>query len=451
MLWRTVALAALALGCTRTAGTQPRPFPGGPEEPRRIFYEAAHRLDNDTSRARVDVLYRIDRDFFVSFRNPDSSLNAPFRRHGELVVELLDSLDISRAREIRRIDLTEAAAGPSAAPRWVAGVATLHIQPGKYRIVVELEDLESERRFLERNRMIDVRTAPSDTLPDSDPILLAGLPAAGSPDCVPQNFGGDAEFGITGALAVELYGTVPDTTRWRLTLTTPPGSRTEEEPRVVLDTTATPLLFPGTLQIQEIPGGETVHYAITPGTVPATTLLLPLPLEKLPLRSYLLHAQMFRNGVPLNVTMHFRNVWPAMPLSMRDVDMALDALRYVTTPDLLDSLQHGSFETRRDNLEAFWKPRDPNPETAYNEVMTEYYRRVDYTQRTFGSMREPDGFKTDRGRIYILHGPPSRIERTLDPRTGYTEVWTYDSSRKTFVFVDQNKSGTYVLVPSKHP
>jgi GWxTD domain-containing protein len=451
---RALALAAaLALVCAGPAVAQPRAFPDPPKDARRVFYEAVSVIDGDSSLARVDVLYRIDRDFFVSFRNPDSSAAPPFRRHGELVLELLDSADNSRAREIHRIEIAEAGGeAPSPDRQWYAGVASLHLPRGRYTLVVELDDLESERRFLERNRMIDVRTARGDTLPEGGPLMLAGTPTAGTTECVPQNFGGDVGFGSPGALAIGLKGKLPDSSRFHYTLTTAPGPRSPEEPVVLLDTTVAPVVFQGMLQLRAGAEGDTVRYDMVPGGTPATLAVLPLPLETLPLRSYELHARMLRHGAPVvGFTVRFRNVWPDMPFSLQDVDKALDALRYVTTPDQLDSLESGPFEARRDHLEAFWKPRDRTPGTAYNEVMTEYYRRVDHTIRTFGSIRDPDGSRTDRGRIYILHGPPSRIERTLDPRTGFSEVWTYSSPRKTFVFVDQNKSGTYVLVPSKQP
>ena len=67
----------------------------------------------------------------------------------------------------------------------------------------------------------------------------------------------------------------------------------------------------------------------------------------------------------------------------RDVDYALDMLRYVTTERVLDSLTSGNYEERRDHLEGFWKAHDTTPETAYNEVMTEM-RKVAMTSTKEG-------------------------------------------------------------------
>ena len=59
-------------------------------------------------------------------------------------------------------------------------------------------------------------------------------------------------------------------------------------------------------------------------------------------------------------------------------------------------------------VERFWLQRDPTPGTAQNEFKEEIYRRIAYANDHFtGSI---PGWKTDRGRIYIVYGPPDQIE-----------------------------------------
>ncbi|RPH31043.1 GWxTD domain-containing protein, partial [bacterium] len=60
----------------------------------------------------------------------------------------------------------------------------------------------------------------------------------------------------------------------------------------------------------------------------------------------------------------------------------------------------------------------------------------------------PDGSRTDRGKIYILYGPPTSMDRSLDPAAGFQETWIYEKLGKRFVFKDQSKSGNYVLSPA---
>ncbi len=94
---------------------------------------------------------------------------------------------------------------------------------------------------------------------------------------------------------------------------------------------------------------------------------------------------------------------------------------------------------RTDFIEEFWRRRDPTLSTARNEYKEEHYRRLAYATQRF--QEGIPGWKTDRGRIYILHGKPdeehfmtsrSTISPTRDvpstQRTPNTFVWAYHSN-----------------------
>jgi GWxTD domain-containing protein len=79
-------------------------------------------------------------------------------------------------------------------------------------------------------------------------------------------------------------------------------------------------------------------------------------------------------------------------------------------------------------IESFWKRRDPTPETPENEFRDQYAARFGYANAQFRAGRP--GWKTDRGRIYILLGPPNYVDRNPAGRTSTerpSEVWTYMS------------------------
>jgi GWxTD domain-containing protein len=59
-------------------------------------------------------------------------------------------------------------------------------------------------------------------------------------------------------------------------------------------------------------------------------------------------------------------------------------------------------------IEQFWARRTPNPRQADNAFKEEHYRRIAYANQHFAS--SAPGWKTDRGRIYILYGKPDEIE-----------------------------------------
>src|ERR1035437_954996 len=65
-------------------------------------------------------------------------------------------------------------------------------------------------------------------------------------------------------------------------------------------------------------------------------------------------------------------------------------------------------EEREQFIETFWQRRDPTPDTVENEFKEEHYRRIAYANERFAS--GIPGWRTDRGRIYIIWGPADEVE-----------------------------------------
>jgi GWxTD domain-containing protein len=107
-------------------------------------------------------------------------------------------------------------------------------------------------------------------------------------------------------------------------------------------------------------------------------------------------------------------------------------------------------------IEQFWKKRDPSPETQENEFKQVYLQRWNYVNNRYvnESLTE-EGWQTDRGRIYLLHGSPTEVERyTGDPNMKDHEVWLYErgqSGTKKFIFADLYMRGKFFLIHSKSP
>jgi len=96
--------------------------------------------------------------------------------------------------------------------------------------------------------------------------------------------------------------------------------------------------------------------------------------------------------------------------------------------------------------EEFWERRDPEPDTEENEFKMEYFDRIERANELFMSEGKP-GFLTDRGRIYILFGPPmDRITYPMgsDPSNRCWEIWYYGAF--PVVFIDYTYTGHYKLV-----
>ena len=67
-----------------------------------------------------------------------------------------------------------------------------------------------------------------------------------------------------------------------------------------------------------------------------------------------------------------------------------------------------------------------------NLFIEEFYTRTKYVNKKYYNGFN-DGVKTDRGKIYILYGPPNTIERKIDGNSEY-EIWLYQDNRK-FIFL----------------
>jgi GWxTD domain-containing protein len=84
-------------------------------------------------------------------------------------------------------------------------------------------------------------------------------------------------------------------------------------------------------------------------------------------------------------------------------------VRYIITDEERSAFKQLSNDEERDNfIEAFWQRRDPTPDTVENEYKEEHYRRIAYANEHYAS--GVPGWRTDRGRIYIVFGPPDEIE-----------------------------------------
>ena len=94
----------------------------------------------------------------------------------------------------------------------------------------------------------------------------------------------------------------------------------------------------------------------------------------------------------------------------------------------------------------YWEKRDPTPGTSLNELMEEYYIRVNYVNDYF-NMSWKEGWETDFGMIYILFGPPDEIQRSNinSSNTSTYQIWYYNRINKQFVFKDLNGFGDYRL------
>jgi len=138
-------------------------------------------------------------------------------------------------------------------------------------------------------------------------------------------------------------------------------------------------------------------------------------------------------------------VWFNKPFSLMDPEKAIEFLNFVESDSVVYSLLKNSSSDYPIILRDYWSKFDPTPQTTYNEVMYEYYTRVDYAIKEFKGIGKGNGAKTDRGVVYIKFGKPEKIERSSNPQGQVMEIWSYSNPERKFTFIDKKGTGNFSL------
>jgi len=138
--------------------------------------------------------------------------------------------------------------------------------------------------------------------------------------------------------------------------------------------------------------------------------------------------------------------WTGLADHVRDLDEAIAQLRYIAKRKDINFIEGGRTEQERlARFREFWNKRDPTHGTDRNERMEEYYYRVAYANRKYGTFDE--GWRTDRGQIMVLFGEPDFVDRhpfNFDVKP--YEVWFYYRIGRRFIFIDKTGLGDFELM-----
>ena len=138
-------------------------------------------------------------------------------------------------------------------------------------------------------------------------------------------------------------------------------------------------------------------------------------------------------------------------------------VRWIITDEEMSAFKQLSNDEERDQfIEQFWLRRDPTPDTEENEYKEEHYRRIAYANEHFAA--GIPGWRTDRGRIYIVYGPADDVEthpsggtyqRPIEEGGGETSTYPFEDWRYRYIegvgqevlleFVDTCGCGDYHL------
>lgn len=413
----------------------------------RYFLEVA-TLPGAAGKARAIVPFRLAHDL-LTFRRVQTAS----RRDGEsyvatpeVYVEAIASDGVIADRALWRDTISVGSfAMTNAKDRFIPGAVELSLRPGVYRFRYVLADEGPGSGMTQETPAVRVDDFDSPSPAVGMPLFLRSV---GGDTLSAGAIGGSAYFGERLRVYVPLSG--------------PAGGATLRYD--LLSASTTPEAVGRTMQsgIAEIRSGQTLSPAIVDGDAIRFMLrpsegdarhggaIIDASIDDLEPGEYMLLLTYGAGQGSVTDSVRFRLRWIDQPVSLTKPLYAVRALYPIANDQTLDAMSSGSAEKQVAALERFWAERDPTPGTAFNEAMAEYYRRVDYALFNFRSIGQKDGAFTDRGKIYMLYGAPTEVNRQMQPNSYPREVWTYRLARqgmnREFVFVDESKTGAYRLV-----
>jgi len=292
------------------------------------------------------------------------------------------------------------------------------VEPGKYKVLLSYEDLESGQTY---------KTEAKVTVDDFSKPAISGS-------------------GITFARRVDIEdnqvkGIFPEVTNQYKGLGSPAHAYFEiynpngyNAAKVEYEIRGVNNKFKFKNSFQAPLNGERTAYAIT------------LPTDSLAHDAYHLIIKIKAEGKTARLQKDFYIRWSGLPRTAEDLNAAISQLQLIATNKEWKKIKKAPEAKKLEFFLKFWKDRDPSPGTEENEAMDSYYTKVSMANQNFTVMGRK-GWRSDRGMIFILLGPPDEVIRNDYPSGSRPyQIWQYYSINRQFEFYDRNGFGDYELI-----
>ncbi|ACF14752.1 hypothetical protein Ctha_2301 [Chloroherpeton thalassium ATCC 35110] len=407
-----------------------------------LFIEAVKFPASSPDSLRLLVNFKVSYNYlvFVKSKNDQFSAEALFS-----VEVLKEGLGAGR-QIVKRSVVAKDFAETEEKQKYVSASLEMRLATGKYEFIAEVLDNQNQKPLTQKKETLDL-TWNSLPIRLSDPLFLDSYTTQ-KKQCklIPLAFSGKGLFGKKYTSAVEVF--------------LPKGDSLAKLQYELLQISGddSTVVKSGVVEGRDVLPISPIHEGLanfnTLGVVVTMQAHSECGLALIDFNSSELDNAKYKlvitaeskQGNKGRMEKEFENAWIDMPYPLYDIDLALRLMTYILSPKAIDELEVGNAVQRRNNFKQYWKKKDPTPETAFNEVMAEYFRRVDYAFFNFYTTNEY-GWRTDRGRIYILYGEPHKVDRVFPINEPTRESWFYDSPiNKKFIFSDQDNNGNYKLV-----
>jgi GWxTD domain-containing protein len=149
----------------------------------------------------------------------------------------------------------------------------------------------------------------------------------------------------------------------------------------------------------------------------------------------------------------------SLPMSEENIIRLRNEINYLVGPEDLARFDGLDPEGMRRFLIDFWKSKDPDPVTPVNEFRSGWVERFNYADKNFTTPTQPEGWKTDQGRIWIVYGRPDDVIPHPLEEGGASKPWVEwiyhqlgNQGRVRFIFADMSGGfGSYRLLHTTYP
>lgn len=144
----------------------------------------------------------------------------------------------------------------------------------------------------------------------------------------------------------------------------------------------------------------------------------------------------------------FSVFWSNVPIAQTNLQIAVEQLSLVAHKKEVEAIREASPAEQQEKFDAFWRQRDPTPNTERNELKEEFFQRIDFANRNFTEIASGRaGWQTDRGKIYVVYGPPDDVDRR-DSQINVPafETWHYNRLNRKYFFADRDGEGVFRLI-----
>jgi GWxTD domain-containing protein len=350
---------------------------------------------------------------------------------------------------------SKVAAGPAPEDAYAVEIVDFTVAPGTYKLEVAVGDSASGKQVSQTVSLEALGKAAK----VSDLLASPAIRVAAANDTVPKP--GEFRAGnnlVTAAARVfltplrahvyylmEAYSPAEQKGKMGVSINDSAGKAIVQTPPLEVTVAPGGSMLKGQLDLTGLPPGD---YTMTSRLeLGGETIERSAPITMAPITQTLVRDSAARQDARITDEGYFA------AMSVEELDQAKEPLAYVARSRELSSWDKSmSAGVKRKFLTEFWKKRDPTPDTPRNERREQFYQAIAYADKHYREpgRRAPDGWRTDRGRIFAKNGTPDDVLQRPEEAYGAAfEVWKYTRGKaRYYIFADRTGFGGFQLIYS---